>query len=114
MSKAEVHTETHEGSHERPHPSPKEYILIATVLAIVTGIEVAIFYLPALESILVPALLILSAIKFALVVLWFMHLRFDSPLFRRLFIAGLVLALSLFLIVLLIFGVFGGTPRVQV
>jgi hypothetical protein len=43
-------------------------------------------------------------IKFSLVVLWFMHLRFDSPVFKRLFVAGVILALSVFLVVLLTFG----------
>ena len=100
---------------ERPHPGPRQYVGVAVVLAIITAIEVAIFYIPALKrsAIFVPLLLVLSALKFALVVLWFMHLRFDSRLYRRLFIAGLILAISLFLIVLVIFGNFGGQPRVQ-
>jgi len=116
MTETAAHTDEVQSHAEgaRPHPGPKQYIFIAIVLAIVTGIEVAIFYIPFLEPILVPALLVLSAIKFALVVLWFMHLRFDSRLYRRLFVTGLILALALFAIVLVIFGVFGAEqPRVQ-
>ncbi len=97
------HAETHEPG-QRAHPDPKQYVLIAVVLAVVTGIEVAIFYIDFLSGILVPALVVLSAIKFALVVLWFMHLRFDSRLYRRMFVGGLILALSLFAIVLILFG----------
>jgi cytochrome c oxidase subunit 4 len=69
---------------------------------------VAIFYIEFIKdsAAFVPTLLLLSAIKFGMVVLWFMHLRFDSRLFGRLFVAGLALALSLFIVVLLTFGVF--------
>jgi cytochrome c oxidase subunit 4 len=40
-----------------------------------------------------------------MVVLWFMHLRFDSRLFRRLFVTGIVLALFVYTIVLTTFHV---------
>jgi cytochrome c oxidase subunit 4 len=89
------------------HPGPREYVIVAVVLAVVTGMEVALFYLDFLPSgIVVAALLVLMAIKFALVVLWFMHLRFDSAIYKRLFVAGLALALSVFIVVLVTFGVF--------
>ena len=80
--------EKHELEH---HPGPRQYVGVAVVLAIITAIEVAIYYVTALGDFLVPLLLAFSFIKFALVVLWFMHLKFDSRLFRRLFveIAGL-------------------------
>src|SRR3712207_8648598 len=35
--------------------------------------------------------------KFAIVAGWFMHLRFDSNLFTRLFVAGLVLAILVYI-----------------
>lgn len=91
------------------HPSPRQYVNVAIILAIITAVEVAIFYIEALEVILVPALIALSLIKFALVILWFMHLKFDSPLFRRLFVTGVVLALFVFGIVLAIFFTRGGS-----
>lgn len=77
---------------EHPHPQPAEYIKIAVVLSIVTAIEVAIYYVPGLREALVPMLLALSALKFSLVVLWFMHLKFDNRLFSTLFVGGLALA----------------------
>jgi cytochrome c oxidase subunit IV len=80
-------------------------VVIAVVLAVVTGMEVALFYMNFLPNAAVAtALLLLMTIKFSLVILWFMHLRFDSPVFKRLFATGLVLALSVFLIVMLTFG----------
>jgi cytochrome c oxidase subunit IV len=90
---------------DRTHPGPRQYVVIAVVLAVVTGMEVALFYMNFLPNAAVAtALLLLMTIKFSLVILWFMHLRFDSPVFKRLFATGLVLALSVFLIVMLTFG----------
>jgi cytochrome c oxidase subunit 4 len=104
----EQHVEPAEADELHSHPGPRQYVGVAIVLAVVTAIEVAIYYITALESFLVPFLLALSFIKFALVALWFMHLRFDSKLFRRLFVTGIILALAVFGIVLWFFFTHGG------
>jgi cytochrome c oxidase subunit 4 len=89
------------------HPGPRQYVVVALVLAVLTAIEVALFYMDFVpQTVVVASLIVLMTLKFALVALWFMHLRFDSRIFRRLFITGIVLAISVFLIVLLTFGVF--------
>jgi cytochrome c oxidase subunit 4 len=67
------------------HPSPKEYIRIAIVLAIVTAGEVGVYYADLPRSALIPILFVFAAIKFLLVVLWYMHLRFDSRTYARFF-----------------------------
>ncbi len=86
---------------EHDHPGPIEYVKVAVVLAVATILEVALYYITALSDAVVVTLLILfMVIKFALVVLWFMHLKFDSRLFRRLFVAGIVLALAIYTVVL--------------
>lgn len=90
----------------RAHPGPREYVQIAVLLAIVTAIEVTIYYISALQPILVPALLALSITKFSLVALWFMHLKFDSRLFSAFFVAGILIAVSVFLVVLAVQRVF--------
>ena len=82
------------------HPQPRTYVNIAIILAIITAAEVAIYYVEALKSWLVPFLIAFSAIKFILVVAYFMHLKFDNRMFRRLFILGLVLAFVVFAVVL--------------
>jgi cytochrome c oxidase subunit 4 len=74
------------------HASVGFYWAIGGVLTIITAVEVAIFYIPALEGILVPLLLLLSAGKFVLVVMFFMHLKYDSKVFSGVFLAGFVLA----------------------
>ena len=100
-----VKTTPEEGGTHHDHPSEKEYIKIAVILAVITAAEVAIVYIEALEGLLAPILIMMSVGKFLLVVLWFMHLRFDSRLFRRFFVAGIVLALFVYIIVLTTFGV---------
>src|SRR5688572_20810236 len=81
------------GAHDAKHASVGFYWMIGIILAIITGIEVAIFYIPAIGAALVPILLALSAAKFVIVVMFFMHLKFDSPIFTGLFLAGLSLAI---------------------
>ncbi|MBT8396217.1 MAG: cytochrome C oxidase subunit IV family protein [Gemmatimonadetes bacterium] len=66
--------------------------MIGGILTVITAVEVAIFYIPFLASVLVPTLLVLSAAKFLLVVMFFMHLKYDSRIFAGVFLAGLVLA----------------------
>jgi cytochrome c oxidase subunit 4 len=80
------------GGHD--HPGPAVYIRVATILAIVTAVEVAIYYIHAFRGVLVPALLTLSVAKFVAVVGYFMHLKFDDRRFRWMFIAGLVIVMS--------------------
>jgi cytochrome c oxidase subunit IV len=78
---------------EQQHASVGFYWMIGVTLAVITGIEVAIFYIPAIGAALVPILLVLSAAKFVIVVMFFMHLKFDSKIFTGLFLAGLSLAI---------------------
>ena len=94
-----------EGGTGHSHPGERQYIVIAVILAVVTGIEVAFSYWEAVEDILAPSLIFMSIVKFFMVVAWFMHLRFDSRLFRRLFVAGVLLALFCYTAVLTTFGV---------
>ena len=87
------------------HPPDSVYILIALGLAVLTAVEVGLYYLKAsTETALV--LLVLMALKFSIVVGFFMHLRFDSPVLRRLFVTGLILAVTIYTIILLMFGIF--------
>ena len=106
-TEAPLETRTDVETHEASHPKVREYIKIAVILAIVTGMEVGIAYIPNIPFVwLISSLMILMIIKFAMVAMWFMHLKFDSALYRNFFVAGLILAVSLFMIVLISFGVF--------
>lgn len=88
----------------RGHPGPIEYVQVGIALAIITGVEVAVYYLDLPERLFVGILIALSAAKFSLVVLFFMHLKFDSRLFSTAFTAGFVLALAIFIVVLTTLG----------
>lgn len=88
------------------HPGPGQYIKIAVILAVATAAEVGLYYMNLPHPLLVTLLSFFAIVKFALVVLFFMHLRFDSRLFRRLFVTGVVLAMTVYLVVLLTFRVF--------
>jgi cytochrome c oxidase subunit 4 len=69
-----------------------------------TAIEVALYYIDLSHNFLVVVLIALSAAKFAFVVLWFMHLKFDSPLLSRLFATGFFGAIVLFTVVMATLG----------
>ena len=90
------------------HASRTTYLTIALILGIVTVLEVAIFYVPALRAIIVPVLLTLSAVKFVLVVMFFMHLKYDRPVLSVLFAGGLVVAAVIVISLMALFGQFGG------
>ncbi len=90
----------------RAHPNTRVYLSIAAILAGITVIEVAIFYIPAiLETILLaPVLLTLSAGKFALVVMFYMYLKPDSKIYTAIFTAPLVLAALVILALMTLLG----------
>lgn len=100
---------------ERDHDhgmSDKGYIQIAFVLAIITGIEVAWSYLPwgdgAVHIVEVVGLLVMMIVKFMVVASRFMHLKFDDKLLTRIFYAGLILAVTVYVIALSTFHIFKG------
>jgi cytochrome c oxidase subunit IV len=88
------------------HPSAKEYVRIGVVLAALTGTEVSISYSSLPHGLLIGLLFVAALIKFALVVLWFMHLRFDDRRYARFFVMGVSGAFTLYAIVLISFKVF--------
>lgn len=98
-------TQTHQHA-EHGHPSNRTYILVAAILGVITAVEVGVFYLEALKPVLVPILLVLSAAKFTMVVGFFMHLKFDSKLYRALFVGPLVVAMAVMMAMFLLYGVF--------
>jgi putative membrane protein len=88
------------------HPSVKEYIRIGLILGVFTGLEVAAKYANLSSATLIVTLLGLAIVKFTLVVMYFMHLKFDDRRYARFFVMGLALAVTLFFVVLISFKVF--------
>ena len=95
---------SHETEHSGGgHPTLKQYIFIAILLFAITIVEfVIIMDFPGeAEKVISDALgepsttillFLLSGIKFAIVILFYMHLKFDNKFFLWVFIAGMVLA----------------------
>ncbi len=89
--------EAAEGGTSVVHPP---YHLVFIALAIFTGLEIGTSYLPA--TIKVPILVILAVTKAALVVLFFMHLRYDKRVFSFPLLIGIFLAIPIVLVLVLV------------
>lgn len=105
--------EDQQGSH---HPTFKQYVLVATILFVITIVEFLLIYEKVgidddLGESKIPLLIILSAFKFAIVIMFYMHLKFDARLFSAIFIAGLALAFVVGIALIGLFVGFGGEPR---
>jgi cytochrome c oxidase subunit 4 len=91
---------------EHAHPSDLVYIKVAAVLFVLTGAEVSTYLFGWSGDFLLIVLFPLMIVKFAIVAAYFMHLKFDSHIFRRFLITGIVLAVIVFTIVMLTLHVF--------
>ena len=94
-------------SAEQGHASVKTYVLIGLILTAITAAEVAIFYIPAISatSWLAPILIAMSAAKFAIVVMFYMHLKYDHRLFSISFFGPMVLAVTVIISIIMLFKV---------
>ncbi len=88
-----------EGHHA--HPDDKTYWIVAGVLAALTLLEVSTYWWPEeWHKATFWLLMIMMTIKFGLVALYFMHLKFDPKILKRAFFFGLSLALAVYLVML--------------
>ena len=86
------------------HPTWREYKWVALILTVITVVEVWVYYTPfAQHALFVPALLLMSAVKFAIVVLFYMHLKYDHKLFKALFTGPLIIAMATLISLLFLF-----------
>jgi len=90
---------------QHAHPTAKKYLGIAILLTIITVVEVAVFYMPSMHPVLPPVLLTLSALKFAIVAMFYMHLKFDHRLFSWVFVVPMCFAAAIILALLALFSV---------
>ncbi len=111
MSTATV--DTHTTDHDdHDHPSDALYWKVGGMLGILTLLEVGTYFITddpyshELAPLLIGGLLALMVIKFITIISFFMHLKFDSRIFRFVFVAGLVLAVGVYLAVLSTFAYF--------
>ena len=88
-----AHATAHDAVHEY-HPGWSTYWKVALILTIITAVEVSAYYIPAWSTswVYVPSMLIMSTVKFVIVVMFYMHLKYDHKIFRSLFSGPLLLA----------------------
>jgi cytochrome c oxidase subunit IV len=93
------------------HPNDAQYWKIFFILLAITAVEVLLYYfsIPGV-NINNAALGGLAIAKFIVVVAYFMHLKFDNKILRRLFVGGLLLAVAVYIAYLLSMGVFIEDP----
>ena len=90
-----------------------KYVVVGVILTIITIVEIAIPSRPEIRDALtrtgvVASLLVLSFVKGAGVVAYYMHLRDDSRLFTALFLFPFTIASMIVLILFLFFTLVGG------
>ena len=100
------HGEAHVSGEVHHHPGWSTYWKVALILTLITGGEVWAYYVPSFVASrgFVPTLLGLSALKFAIVVAFYMHLKYDHKLFRVLFTGPLLIAALTLITLLFLFG----------
>jgi caa(3)-type oxidase subunit IV len=90
---------------EHAHPTPGLYTKIAVTLVILTALEVAVYYVESIRAYLVPILIVLMIVKFALVAMYYMHLKQDARLFTGLFVFPILLAIGIIFALIALFSV---------
>jgi cytochrome c oxidase subunit 4 len=91
---------------EKEHPTWSTYWKVALILTVITIVEVAgTFVQPWYQSrLFAPSMLLLSAAKFAIVAMFYMHLKYDHRLFKALFTGPLLIAMTTIIALLFLFG----------
>ena len=104
MNTVEEHAHHAHGGEEPHIPSDMYFIKVAVILAIVTALETSTYWWPdSMHSVATPALIIMMIIKFFMIILIFMHLKFDNKLFTSMFVAGLAFAVVVYCVMLTAF-----------
>ena len=98
---------------QHAHPTPGLYAKVALVLFALTALEVMVFeiagghFLQSLQSSVAPVavliLLVLSAAKFALVAMFYMHLKQDPRLLSNLFVFPIIIAAVIIVMLVILF-----------
>ena len=97
MSSTDAPDRTEASDEHHSHPTPRQYVNIAVVLAVLTALEVSTYFFD-FGAIAIPLLIVLMIVKFLYVAGWFMHLKFDNSIFKTLMYTGLAFALVLYIL----------------
>jgi cytochrome c oxidase subunit 4 len=97
-------THGHAAAAHESHASVATYVRVALILTAVTALEVGVIYIRFLTPIVVPLLLVMATAKFTLVVMFFMHLRYDPRSLSAVFVGPLIIATLLGLALIALVG----------
>lgn len=86
------------------------FVQLAMILAIITGMELLVIYMPLVDWLIITLLMMMSAVKFVAVIWVFMHLKWDKRFCTVLFVIGLVLGAGTLGALLLIHGADASHP----
>ncbi|HET7274220.1 MAG TPA: cytochrome C oxidase subunit IV family protein [Longimicrobiaceae bacterium] len=79
--------------HAHPVHGTRTYWIIGILLTVITAMEIAAYYIEdTLGDAATSVILTLSAAKFVLVAMFFMHLKYDNKIFTGIFLFPLALA----------------------
>ena len=92
-----------DAAHEQAHPGVTTYVIVAAFLTVLTAMEVIVSSVHALGPVMVPVLLILAAAKFALIAMFFMHLKYETWFLSGVFGFALTIATVLLVSLMLLF-----------
>ncbi len=82
---------------EQAHISNSVYLIVGGFLVVLTAMEITVAYVHALRPVMVPILVVLAIAKFALIAMFFMHLRYEKWAVNTIFVFPLTIALGVFL-----------------
>ncbi len=86
------------------------FVQVAMALAVITGLELLIVYMPLATWLIITILMGLSVIKFVAVVWIFMHLKWDKRFLTTLFCIGMIIGGGTLWALLLLHGAEASTP----
>jgi len=82
---------------EHPHIGNSVYLIVGGFLIVLTAMEITVSYIHALRPVMVPILVVLAIAKFALIAMFFMHLRYEKWVLNTMFVFPLAFAMGVFL-----------------
>ena len=102
----------HDTEHSK-HPTTKKYLIIAVILFVITAIEFVIILPESMQgsALALGPLVALSVLKFYIVIMFYMHLKFENPLLTKVFYGGLALGLFVSIALIGLYAGLTGSPR---
>ena len=100
-------TEAHDHADHGSHPTTLTFVKVAIILAVITALETSTYWwVEDAHTVAMITLFVCMAIKFVMILLWFMHLKWDSALFSLMFYIGVGLAIAVYIVALMTFHFF--------